>query len=232
MGTLKIISWNIQQGGGSRIMPLALALINGLYDIIVLCEFKNNANGLKIRELLLENGYLFQSNTDSKSEDNSVLIASKHSSSTTLYPDADPVFSQNIITSHFSAFSVMGVYLPHKKKHHLLPFITTKIAETQIPFIVTGDYNIGHNYVDQKGDSFWYQAELQAFEKTGMVDAFRHIHQKKEEYSWFSHQGNGYRYDHTYVHESLLPIVKNCYYLHEWRQNKLSDHSPMVLELG
>lgn len=229
---LKIISWNIQQGGGSRLFPITENIIAGHYDIVVLSEFKNNANGLKIREILLKNGYLFQSITKANSDENSVLIASKHSSTATLYTEADPFYSQNIITSNFSAFSVMGVYLPHKKKHNLLPYITAKIAETQTPFIVTGDYNIGHNFIDQKGDSFWYQSELQAFEKSGMIDAFRHIHQKKEEYSWFSHQGNGYRYDHTYVHESLLPIVKNCYYLHEWRQNKLSDHSPMVLELG
>ncbi len=229
---LKIISWNIQQGGGSRLFPITENIVAGQYDIVVLSEFKNNANGLKIREILQKNGYKFQSITKANSAYNSVLIASKHPSTTELYPTADPVFSQNIVTSKFAAFNMMGVYLPHKKKHSLLPFITAEMVNAEIPFIVTGDYNIGHNFIDQKGDSFWYQSELQAFEKTGMVDAFRYIHKNKEEYSWFSHQGNGYRYDQTYVHSSLLPIVKKCYYLHEWRQNKLSDHSPMVLELG
>ena len=78
----------------------------------------------------------------------------------------------------------------------------------------------------------WYTDKLTALEKENYVDAFRHIHGQKEEYSWFSHQGNGYRYDHTYLSESLLPIVKNCYYIHEWREEGLSDHSSMVLELG
>jgi exodeoxyribonuclease III len=229
---LKIISWNIQQGGGSRIVAISNALIGGAFDIVVLSEYKNNENGNKIRENLAKNNYLFQSVTPALSDENSVLIASKHHSETVVYDNADPNFTNNIVTAQFAAFNVMGVYLPHKKKHTLLPFITNEITKSEVPFIVLGDYNIGHNFIDQKGDSFWYQTELQAFEKAEMVDAFRYKHGKAEEYSWFSHQGNGFRYDHTYVHNSLIPIVKDCYYLHEWRQNKLSDHSPMVLELG
>jgi exodeoxyribonuclease III len=229
---LKIISWNIQQGGGSRIIPISNALINGAFDIIVLSEFKNNENGKKIRENFLKNNYNFQSVTPAKSDENSVLIASKFAGRTEIYKNADPNFTNNIVTAQFSAFNVMGVYLPHKKKHSLLPFITHEISKSDVPFIIVGDYNTGHNYIDQKGDSFWYQAELQALEKTGYLDAFRYKKGMAEEYSWFSHQGNGFRYDHTYVHETLIPIVKDCYYLHEWRQNNLSDHSPMVLELG
>lgn len=229
---LKILSWNILQGGGSRILKIIDAIKAGNFDIVALSEFKNNDNGLKIRTYLSKIGLMYQAYTEAKSDENSVLIASKHNFEPTLYPNADLNFSQNLVTAQFSAFNLMAVYLPHKKKHQLLPFITNLVQASPIPFIVVGDYNIGHNFIDQKGDSFWYQAELQAFENAGMKDAFRHKNGKAEEYSWFSHQGNGYRYDHTYVHESIVPIVKNCYYLHEWRQNGLSDHSPMVLELG
>lgn len=220
------------QGGGNRILPITNALLAGSYDIIALSEFKNNNSGQKIREILLKNGFFNQFVTNAKSDENSVMIASKFNGEIELYPDADPQFSNNIITVKFAAFNLMAVYLPHKKKHQLLPFISNSVQKSQQPFIIMGDYNTGHNFIDQKGDSFWYQAELQAFERNGYNDAFRYKWGKSEEYSWFSHQGNGFRYDHTYVHESLLPIVKNCYYLHEWRQNKISDHSPMVLELG
>lgn len=65
-----------------------------------------------------------------------------------------------------------------------------------------------------------------------MSDAFRFVNQDVEEYSWYSHQKNGYRYDHIYIDNSLKPIVKNCFYNHSWRVEKLSDHSPMFLELG
>ena len=94
-----------------------------------------------------------------------------------------------------------------------------------------GDFNTGKNFIDQKGDSFWYTSELKDLEEAGMVDGFRHVHGDVESYSWFSHKGNGYRYDHIYVSKDLLPLVKQCDYIHEARENKLSDHSPMILEL-
>ena len=106
------------------------------------------------------------------------------------------------------------------------------IDESERNFIVAGDYNTGKNYIDQKGNSFWYTAELENLEKVGMKDAFRHVYGDEEEFSWYSHQGNGFRYDHTYISEGLLPIVKDCYYPHEYRIDGLSDHSPMILELG
>ena len=149
-GLLKIISWNIQQGGGSRTLPIASALVNGGFDIIVLSEFKNNENGRKIQEILSKAGFIFQINTKAFSDDNTVLIASKHAGEPKLYENADHNFTHNIATAQFSAFNLMGVYLPHKKKHNLLPFITSEISNSEVPFIVVGDYNIGHNFIRPK----------------------------------------------------------------------------------
>ena len=208
------------------------AIVGGGFDVAVLSEFRNNATGQRLKDLLYKNGYIHQVVSGASGNDNSVFIASKHICEIELYNNADATFTHNIITAKFAAFNVMGVYLPHKKKHALLPYITQLIANTETPFIIAGDYNIGHNFIDQQGDSFWYQPELKALEQTGYADAFRLLHGQTKEYSWFSHQGNGFRYDHTYVHPHLKPIVKACYYLHEWRQNGFSDHSPMVLELG
>ena len=49
--------------------------------------------------------------------------------------------------------------------------------------------------------------------------------------TWFSHQGNGYRYNHIYAIEELLPIIKKCDYVQEAREQKLSDHAQLILEL-
>ena len=86
--------------------------------------------------------------------------------------------------------------------------------------------------MDQKGNSFWYTEQLDKLKKAGQKDAFRLVNGEVEEYSWYSHQGNGFRYDHTFVDDNLTPIVTNCYYDHQWRIDKLSDHSPMFLEMG
>lgn len=61
-----------------------------------------------------------------------------------------------------------------------------------------------------------------------LVDAFRHINPKLPEYSWVGRTGDGYRYDHCFVSTELLPLVDDCYYLHEPRVEKLSDHSALT----
>ena len=228
----KILSWNIRQGGGSRVIPICKSVAKLNPTVAIFSEFRNNKSGIKIRTLLLQVGFRYQFVTHAASDANSVLIASKMPCTNSLYFNSDKEFSSNIQSIHFEAFNVMGVYLPHKKKHQLLPFITDLVCESESPYIIAGDFNTGINYIDQKGNSFWYTDQLEELYKARYLDAFRHIHGEVKEYSWYSHQGNGYRYDHTYVHNSILPIIKGCYYLHSWREAKMSDHSPMVLELG
>lgn len=229
---LRILSWNIQQGGGSRTMGILKALQSLSAEIIILSEFKNNDKGLLIRDKCLKMGYKFQFVTDSKRDENAVFIGSKFPANSILHPAADTTYHHGILEIQLPAFRVIGVYLPHKKKHKLFPYIQNLIAASDQPYIIAGDFNSGINGVDQEGNSFWYQPEMKQFEKIDYFDAYRQIHGAAKTYSWYSHQKNGYRYDHTYVHKDLIPLIKNCDYLHDWRENKLSDHSPMLLELG
>ncbi len=226
----KILSWNILQGGGKRCLSIIKMVKEVNPDVLVFNEFHNNQNGLVLRTKLLAAGYLYQVATGAPSSENSVLIASKFPCDGKLFPDA-PDFPHGIAMAGFPAFNLYGLYLPHKKKHTLFDLILDEI-EKGTPSIFVGDYNSGKNYIDQKGNSFWYSDKLEKMEGAGYIDAFRHLHGDVREYSWYSHQGNGFRYDHTYIHESIAPLVKSCEYLHEYRENKLSDHSPMILELG
>jgi len=200
-------------------------------QIVVLSEFRNNKSGDLISKHLLKAGYKFQNISGSVGSSNSVAIFSMIECTHHLYPDCDPEYAHNVIASEYEAFTVYGMYLPHKKRHVLFDFLIEE-ANKGLAGIMVGDFNTGKNYLDQAGNSFWYTDKLIELESTGYKDAFRHVHGDIKEYSWYSHQKNGYRYDHTYIHKAIVPIVKDCYYLHEWREDKLSDHSPMVLLLG
>jgi len=228
---LKILSWNIRQGGASRKAAIVKHLINFDATIIVLSEYRNNQHGLYIRQHLLRAGYKFQTVTAATLDENSVLIASKEVHHSRLFFDVQEEYKHNLIMQEYDAFNLVGVYLPHKKKHQLFNHLKT-IASLEKPGIITGDFNTGINGLDQKGSSFWYEEELFKLKKMDYVDAFRYIHGDIKEYSWYSHQGNGYRYDHFYCHTLLTPMVKACYYIHKWREEGLSDHAPMVMELG
>jgi len=185
-----------------------------------------------LRSKLIGAGYIHQSVGNVKSDINSVLIASTIPFETVLFEDGAMNFPGAVVIAGFQAFDIYGVYLPHKKKHNCFEAILSMLDSRDREAIIAGDYNTGINYVDQKGNSFMYSQFLGRFKDRGMLDAFRLIHEDKEEYSWFSHQGNGYRYDHTYVSEALKPLVKDCYYNQEARKDKLSDHAPMFLELA
>jgi len=227
---LTILSWNIQQGGGSRIRDILNLIRNQRAQILVLSEFRNNRNGALIRGKLLSMGYLFQFVSLAESDVNSVLIASKLPCSSKLFINLKMAFNHTVICVEFEAFKCYGVYLPHKKKHQLFELLKAEVTSEK-PSIIMGDFNTGINGVDQKGNSFWYTAELKRLEKANMRDAFRYIHGDAETYSWYSHQGNGFRYDHIYIHQDLLAVVEGCEYIHEARVQKWSDHSPMVLNL-
>jgi exonuclease III len=78
----------------------------------------------------------------------------------------------------------------------------------------------------------WEYDFYRNFSKHQLKDAFRHLHPEAQEHSWFGHSGDGYRYDHCFISTNLLDSLQKCYYLHEPRETRLSDHSAMILELN
>lgn len=227
---MKILSWNIRQGGGSRVLMILDVLNAENPDIIALNEWQNNKSGLQLQMGLLRLGYIYQVVPAAKPNINSAFIASRYPCSSTIYNNIDDEYSANVVTAKYEAFDLHSVYFPHKKKHRLLDFFLQLESESK-PQIIVGDYNTGINGVDQKGDSFWYESDFKALLSKGYVDAFRHVNGAILEYSWYSHQSNGYRYDHTLVSSDIVPLVGNCSYLHQYREAKISDHSPMLLFL-
>lgn len=227
-----ILSWNIRQGGGNRVEKILKAIRTEAPAILVLAEFRNNDRGVSIRSSLLEFGYVYQVASAARGSTNSVLIASKFPCGSALFPDSDPVYPDAIVRSDLPLCRLYGVYLPHKKKHRLFDFLLDEELDDKVPSIITGDFNSGKNGIDQEGNSFWYSEKLVSLEQRGYFDAFRAIHGDAKVYSWFSQQGNGYRYDHAYMHPLLRPILKDCCYLDEWREQGLSDHAPMKIVIG
>ncbi|MEL6123827.1 MAG: hypothetical protein AAFR14_08895, partial [Bacteroidota bacterium] len=200
-------------------------------DIIALNEWRNNATGTQMRIDLLRLGYLHQVTSAAQSSSNTAFLASKFPCSSILYSDIDDVYSDNVVAGIFGAFTILSVYLPHKKQHRLLDWIIDEFI-VEYPTSIIDMINTGINHVDQDGDSFWYTDRLESLATKGFRDAFRALHGDKREYSWYSHQGNGYRYDHSYASDHLLPLIQSCEYLHHYREGGLSDHSPMLLVLG
>ncbi|MFQ6126989.1 MAG: endonuclease, partial [Candidatus Heimdallarchaeota archaeon] len=77
----------------------------------------------------------------------------------------------------------------------------------------------------------WEYNFYRSLSKYQLKDAFRYLNPRVQEYSWMGRTGDGYRYDHCFVSERLLPLIKECYYLHEPRKVRISDHSAMYMKM-
>ena len=228
---MRLLAWNIQQGGGNRIHHIADRIAHRSADVAVLSEYRNHAKGVVLRNRLMQHGYIHQFVTGVDSSLNSVLIASKNICHFRHYLREIQDFPQAIVSAEFEDFILFGMYLPHKKKHILFEFLFDKVISAEKPVILAGDFNTGINYIDQKGDSFWYTEHLKHLIELGFIDAFRFVHADRIDYSWYSNKGNGYRYDHIWFHRDLAGDIRHCDYFHDDRVNKLSDHSPMYLDM-
>lgn len=227
---MKFVAWNIRQGGGTRVVQITDHLLEQNGEVLILSEFRNNNAGHFIRAKLLTEGFTYQYQSSVDPKKNGVLIASKIACNFFMFQQQIKDFPEAIICAEYAHFKLWGLYLPHKKKHTLFPFLLEQI-KLGGAHILMGDFNTGINYVDQKGSSFWYSEYLGKLKDLNLADAFRYHAGGVKEFSWVSHQGNGYRYDHCWLSDQLLEQSGDCAFDHLARESGLSDHSLMYLKL-
>ncbi|WMI69276.1 exodeoxyribonuclease III [Mangrovimonas sp. YM274] len=161
-------------------------------------------------------------------------------------------FEGRNLRADFNGVSVMSMYLPsgtnddrlaHKFEYmNMIHEYLDNLRETHPNLIVCGDYNICHEEIDihnpkMKGVSGFLPEErewLGQFIDSGFIDAFRHLHPEKQEYTWWSYRANsrannkGWRLDYSMVTEPLQEKIKRSVILSEAVH---SDHCPILLEI-
>ncbi|ARQ67741.1 endonuclease/exonuclease/phosphatase family protein [Streptomyces marincola] len=138
---------------------------------------------------------------------------------------------------------VIGLYVPSRdatpakteRKRRFLTACREAIPTGTAPTarLVLGDLNILEP-THQPRYGFFQPFEYEFYDwlgQSGYQDAFRLRHPDTDEYSWVGRTGDGYRYDHIFVSGHLTPLVVDCYYVHEPRETRLTDHSAMAAEL-
>jgi exonuclease III len=83
----------------------------------------------------------------------------------------------------------------------------------------------------------WDEAELgvvPGLREVGYADAFRTLHgyaSKEPSWTWrrIAGHGGGWRLDHLFASNELRPVA--AVYHHDWRDQGLSDHSPLEVDL-
>jgi endonuclease/exonuclease/phosphatase family metal-dependent hydrolase len=120
---------------------------------------------------------------------------------------------------------------------------------SDVPRVIAGDFNTPR-YESREGEVFTFartragllrpdygerhdRAELAlvaGLPERGWRDAFRSLHgYSRRDRSWMAPPGYGWRLDHVIASAELEPLA--CDYVHDWREQGLSDHSAIWAEL-
>jgi exonuclease III len=139
------------------------------------------------------------------------------------------------------SFRLTAVHIPGEEKHRKRFFWNAVLTAAQHnvsrPFILMGDFNTGLHEIDETGKTFWFPELFKQLSTMGWVDGWRHFHGNSSlEPSWVSRlkggaPGNPFRIDHAFLSPALLPRVRDCWYSHREREENISDHSMLLIQL-
>lgn len=140
--------------------------------------------------------------------------------------------------------SVVGVYVPSRdrsvsKTERKEQFISSLLnalqglpAENRAGLVLGGDYNVisrTHQPAHAGFLPFEYGL-LETLAESGLIDAHEHCVPGAQPHSWIGRTGDGYRYD-FHVARELGTRIEACAYLHETRDQHLTDHAAVTLSL-
>jgi len=167
----------------------------------------------------------------------------------------DVPWPERVLAIRLEGLEVVNVHSPISPKPGLAKVLTHEAVHAHLgagqgPRLVCGDLNTPRReHPDGRVWTFardrsgrlredrgerWDAAELaliKGLEECGFRDAFRALHgfdQREPSWVW-QRGGGGYRLDHLIVSAEVdVPV---CGYLHAWRDDGLSDHSPLIAHL-
>ena len=158
------------------------------------------------------------------------------------------------IQADYGRLSVVSLYLPsgtssdvrqdfkYDLMERLKPLLK-KFAASGREYIICGDINIAHKNIDiknwrgnQKNSGFLPEERAWMdwwFEEAGMVDVFRRVDPREDQYTWWSNRGQawaknvGWRIDYQI---GTPVIAKRAQAVQIYKDERFSDHAPLVID--
>jgi exodeoxyribonuclease III len=247
---VRVLTWNVQRAAAARTYQQVLWLATAAtHDVLVLTEVAAGETGRLLVRLLGEFGYAVHL-PEAGDDKYRVLLACRGPILEVVSETGVEFLPHRCVAARVTLpgidVGVIGLYVPSrgpKDQRNVakrafqeavasaLPSMSVRLNVTG-PVVITGDLNVVEPDHDPRYPVFgsWEYDFYRAFSNAGFVDAFRITHPTGMGYSWFGRpRGNGHRFDHTFITTAHATTVRECRYLHESRENGLSDHSPMTL---
>jgi exodeoxyribonuclease III len=230
---MRLVTWNIRAGGGTRLTKIAEALAAHQADVLILTEYRSGAAGLQLRAVLRDQGYVWLSPVEPPGICNGVLIATRSKPGSIAHVSEHVPEPWRMLTVTINRVRVFGIYMPNLKAK--IPYWEALIEASQPHSarhaLAIGDFNTCRAFVDEPGATDRTAPFLDKILKAGFQDVWRDRFPEGREFSWYSHRGNGFRVDHAFASQLLARRIREIRYSHVERAVGVSDHSALVLDI-
>jgi exodeoxyribonuclease III len=240
---VRLLSWNILAGGGSRCGPIVDTLRHYDADVLVLQETVSS-RAPDVCHALQRAGYTHGCTAPRGPGDRGLCVLSRlrlrHAPRPA--PPQAAVHPRGWLELDLTEYRVRlaAVYGPAEGSP-IAAFWSATTAwlprHVRRPFLMLGDFNAGASGVDAEGYRFRAGESFARLTHMGLVDCWRKANGSRREYTWFSHPGGGragrgFRIDHAFASPNLAAKVTDCRYDHQVRERGWSDHSLLVMDLA
>lgn len=232
---MRVIAWNIRAGGGKRIPRIAATLLDREPDVVVLGEFHANQSGRELGFLLESGGLVHQEAGAGDGQLRRVFVASRIPLEPETFPEWPKKERHRLVATRIDGLRFIATYFPSRAPHIARLFkplvrATSRLRST--PSLLVGDLNAGLNPADTAGSPLSGNERFAELLAKGWVDLWRKQHGDTLEYTWYSPgPKNGFRLDHALYLSGESRTSSKCRYDHLVREQGLSDHSLMEIEL-
>lgn len=241
---MRIVSWNIRAGGGTRAGRIARQLETWTPDVVVLCEFRATPPSVELARELAASGLAHQCTTaePARPGENRLLVAARWPLRRVRLRAEPEEPGRWLLTGVEAPRPLMlgAMHVPNRASGRKDAFHAAVLAALgrwrRGPALVLGDTNSGRPDIDEETPVFGPReaAWLDALERLGWPDAFRLLRGQARAYTWYSpNRGNGFRIDQAFVNHALRPRLRDVG--HAWgrrgRTSPLSDHAALLLDL-
>jgi exodeoxyribonuclease III len=239
---MRLLSWNVCAGGGTRCRQVVESLRRYDPDVIALQETLST-RATDICHVIAEAGYFHCFSAPRGPKDRGQCVLSRIPAKRVPKP-APPhtsIYPRGWLELELQGYDlrVAAVYGPPQGPS--VPAFWNAAARwlvrrTTRPFIMLGDFNAGASGIDAANYRFKAGSAFTELSNIGLVDLWRREHGDAQEYTWFSHPngagtGRGFRIDHAFASAGVADLVTSCRYDHAVRERGWSDHSLLVVDV-
>jgi exodeoxyribonuclease III len=230
---VRLLAWNIRQGGGSRLPAITEAILRHDADVLVLSEYRGGDAALRLKEALNQIGYPHITSPLPPPGKSGVLVAARRRFRTHATLDDALPEPYRLVHVEIGRLSLCGVYMPNLLAK--VPYWEAVMANLATRLdgraLAIGDFNTCRAYVDEPGAIDKCAHFMDRVAELGFCDLWRQRYPDGREFSWYSHRGNGFRIDHAFLSPALAKRATAIRYSHDERLSGLSDHSPLIVDL-